>query len=33
MCCIIKVSQKLSEKNKFACSKIILWIHYSWMYN
>ena len=33
MCCIIKVSQKLLDKNKFACSKIILWIHYSWMYN
>ena len=33
MCCIIKVSQKLSDKNKFACSKIILWIYYSWMYN
>ena len=33
MCCIIKVSQKLLDKNKFTCSKIILWIHYSWMYN
>ena len=33
MCFIIKVSEKLLDKNKFACSKIILWIHYSWMYN
>ena len=33
MCCIIKVSKKLLDKSKFACSKIILWIHYSWMYN
>ena len=33
MCFIIKVSEKLLDKNKFACSKIILWIQYSWMYN
>ena len=33
MCFIIKVSEKLLDKNKFTCSKIILWIHYSWMYN
>ena len=33
MCCIINVSQKLLDKNKSACSKIILWIQYSWMYN
>ena len=33
MCFIIKVSQKLLDENKFACSKIILWIHFSWMYN
>ena len=25
MCCIIKVSQKVLEKNYFACSKIILY--------
>ena len=31
MCFIIKVSEKLLDKNKFACSKISLWIH--WMYN
>ena len=33
MCFIIKVSEKLLDKNKFACSKVILWIHYCWMYN
>ena len=32
MCCIIKVSQKFLEKNYFACSKIILWNLYNWMY-
>ena len=26
MCCIIKVSQKLLDKNKFACSKIIIFM-------
>ena len=34
MCFIIKVTEKLLDKNKFACSKIIIsWIHYIWMYN
>ena len=33
MCCIIKVSQKFLEKNYFACSKIILWNLYNWMYS